>query len=193
MSYVLILFFSRTGHIAKLAEAICEGAESTGMEARLGTVASLHPSFHDADQSDPFMDAQGYLYASKEDLADCAALALGSPSRFGAIAAPLKGFLEQTSDLWLSGTLVDRPAGVFTSASTLHGGHEGVLQSMMMPLIHHGMVVCGLPYTEPGLRQLSGGGTPYGPSHVDQESLAPHEHALAVALGRRLALWSLRR
>ena len=193
MSYVLILFFSRTGHIAKLAEAIGEGAESTGMEARLRTVPSLHPSFHDADQSDPFMDAQGYLYASKEDLADCAALALGSPSRFGAIAAPLKGFLEQTSDLWLSGTLVDRPAGVFTSASTLHGGHEGVLQSMMMPLIHHGMVVSGLPYTEPGLRQLSGGGTPYGPSHVDQESLAPHEHALAVALGRRLALWSLRR
>ena len=127
MSYVLILFFSRTGHIAKLAEAIGEGAESTGMEARLRTVPSLHPSFHDADQSDPFMDAQGYLYASKEDLADCAALALGSPSRFGAIAAPLKGFLEQTSDLWLSGTLVDRPAGVFTSASTLHGGHEGGL------------------------------------------------------------------
>ncbi|NBS11676.1 MAG: NAD(P)H:quinone oxidoreductase [Gammaproteobacteria bacterium] len=192
MSYVLVLFYSRTGHVASLAEAIAEGVEAEGLEARLRTVPSLHPSYQAGDQSDPLMDTQGYLYATKEDLAGCAALALGSPSRFGAIAAPLKGFLEQTSDLWLSGTLVDRPAGVFTSASTLHGGHEGVLQSMLMPLIHHGMVVCGLPYTEPGLRTLSGGGTPYGPSHLDQDTLAPHEHALAVALGRRLAHWSTR-
>jgi len=192
MPYLLVLFYSRTGHIARLAEAISEGAEAAGLETRLRTVPSVQASHAPASAEDSLMDRAGYLYATKDDLADCAALALGSPSRFGAIAAPLKAFLEDTSDLWISGTLIDRPAGVFTSASSLHGGHEGVLQSMMMPLLHHGMVICGLPYSEPGLAQHSGGGTPYGPSHLDGDALAPHEQALAQALGRRLAHWSKR-
>ncbi|MDG1156953.1 MAG: NAD(P)H-dependent oxidoreductase, partial [Litorivicinaceae bacterium] len=130
MAQILILFYSRSGHIASLAEAIAKGVEDAGGEAKLRTVPNLSPAFSEAS-GDEFESEQGYLYATKTDLRECDGLALGSPSRFGTMAAPLKGFLETTSDLWLSGAMIDKPAAVFASASSLHGGHEAVLQSMM--------------------------------------------------------------
>ena len=189
MAQILILFYSRSGHIASLAEAIAKGVEDAGGEAKLRTVPNLSPAFSEAS-GDEFESEQGYLYATKTDLRECDGLALGSPSRFGTMAAPLKGFLETTSDLWLSGAMIDKPAAVFASASSLHGGHEAVLQSMMTPLLHHGMLVMGCPYSDPGLAMMEGGGTPYGPTHLDADSLRPHEEAMAHRLGLRLAKWS---
>lgn len=189
MAQILILFYSRNGHIASLAEAIAKGVEDAGGEAKLRTVPNLSPAFSEAS-GDEFESEQGYLYATKTDLRECDGLALGSPSRFGTMAAPLKGFLETTSDLWLSGAMIDKPAAVFASASSLHGGHEAVLQSMMTPLLHHGMLVMGCPYSDPGLAMMEGGGTPYGPTHLDADSLRPHEESMAHRLGQRLAKWS---
>ena len=189
MAQILILFYSRNGHIASLAEAIAKGVEDAGGEAKLRTVPNLSPAFSEAS-GDEFESEQGYLYATKTDLRECDGLALGSPSRFGTMAAPLKGFLETTSDLWLSGAMIDKPAAVFASASSLHGGHEAVLQSMMTPLLHHGMLVMGCPYSDPGLAMTEGGGTPSGPTHLDADSLRPHEEAMAHRLGQRLAKWS---
>lgn len=189
MAQILILFYSRSGHVAQLAEAIARGVERAGAEALLRTVPSVTPA-HAAPSGNDLESDQGYLYATKDDLRHCDGLALGSPSRFGTMAASLKAFLETTSDMWLSGALIDKPAAVFTSASSLHGGHEAVLQSMMTPLLHHGLVVMGCPYTDPGLAATEGGGTPYGPSHLDQDLLRPHEEAMAVRLGERLATWS---
>ena len=189
MAQILILFYSRNGHIASLAEAIAKGVEDAGGEAKLRTVPNLSPAFSEAS-GDEFESEQGYLYATKTDLRECDGLALGSPSRFGTMAAPLKGFLETTSDLWLSGAMIDKPAAVFASASSLHGGHEAVLQSMMTPLLHHGMLVMGCPYSDPGLAMMEGGGTPYGPTHLDADSLRPHEVAMAQRLGQRLVKWS---
>lgn len=189
MAQILILFYSRNGHIASLAEAIAKGVEDAGGEAKLRTVPNLSPAFSEAS-GDEFESEQGYIYATKTDLRECDGLALGSPSRFGTMAAPLKGFLETTSDLWLSGAMIDKPAAVFASASSLHGGHEAVLQSMMTPLLHHGMLVMGCPYSDPGLAMMEGGGTPYGPTHLDADSLRPHEEAMAHRLGQRLAKWS---
>lgn len=191
MAQILILFYSRSGHVAQLAEAIARGVEQAGSEAVLRTVPSVTPA-HATPSGNDLESDQGYLFASKDDLRQCDGLALGSPSRFGTMAAPLKAFLETTSDMWLSGALINKPAAVFTSASSLHGGHEAVLQSMMTPLLHHGLVVMGCPYTDPGLAATEGGGTPYGPSHLDQDSLRPHEEAMAVRLGERLATWSHR-
>jgi NAD(P)H dehydrogenase (quinone) len=189
MAQILVLFYSRTGHVASLAEAIAEGVEREGSEAKLRTVPSLSPSYAEAT-GDHFESEDGYLFATKDDLRDCDGLALGSPSRFGTMAAPLKGFLETTSDLWLSGAMIDKPACVFASASSLHGGHEAVLHSMMTPLLHHGMVIMGCPYSDPGLATTEGGGTPYGPTHLDADTLRPHEREMAVRLGQRLAKWS---
>ena len=189
MASVLILFYSRTGHVASLAEAIARGVESEGGTTVLRTVPPYTPEYSEAKGSN-FESPEGYLYASKDDLRDADALALGSPSRFGTMAAPLKGFLETTSDLWLSGAMIDKPAAVFASASSLHGGHEAVLQSMMTPLLHHGMLVMGCPYTDPGLAATEGGGTPYGPTHLDADTLRAHEEGMAVRLGARLARWA---
>ena len=189
MAQILILFYSRSGHVAQLAEAIARGVERAGSESLLRTVPSVTPA-HATPSGNDLESDQGYLYATKDDLRHCDGLALGSPSRFGTMAASLKAFLETTSDMWLSGALIDKPAAVFTSASSLHGGHEAVLQSMMTPLLHHGLVVMGCPYTDPGLAATEGGGTPYGPSHLDQDTLRPHEEAMAVRLGERLATWS---
>lgn len=137
------------------------------------------------------MPAEGAVYATLDDLKNCAGLALGSPTRFGNMAAPMKYFLDGTSSLWLSGELVNKPAGVFTSTSSLHGGQESTLLSMMLPLLHHGMLICGIPYSEPALLNTQGGGTPYGPSHVagadSKRPLDEHETALCTALGLRLA------
>ena len=190
MTYILVLFVSRTGHVAKLAQSIACGTEKEGIEAKLRVAPPVRPINESNEISKDITDKNGVLYVSHSDLANCAGLALGTPARFGSPAASLKAFLETTSDLWISGSLIDKPAGVFTSASSLHGGHEGVLQGLMVPLLHHGMVVMGLPYSEAGLSAKTGGGTPYGPSHHDAEELSLNEEELAESLGRRLAKWT---
>lgn len=186
---VLILYYSRNGSIAKMAQQIARGVASVAhTEARLRTVAPISEICEAVADSIP--DA-GAPYANLEDLKICDALALGSPGRFGNMAAPLKYFLEKTSSLWLSGDLVGKPAGVFTSTSSLHGGQESTLLSMMTPLLHHGMLITGLPYTEADLISTPTGGTPYGPSHVagsdNKNTLKDEEKRLCFALGKRLA------
>ncbi|MEM6605406.1 MAG: NAD(P)H:quinone oxidoreductase [Pseudomonadota bacterium] len=186
--YVLVLFYSRGGAVASMARQVVRGAESVaGTEVRLRTVPPVSALCEATESSVP--DA-GPPYCSIEDLRGCSALALGSPTRFGNMAAPLKYFLDQTSELWLSGSLIDKPAGVFTSTSSLHGGQESTLLTMALPLLHHGMVIVGLPYSEAGLMSTASGGTPYGPSHwneSNQRGLDERENDLCQALGRRLA------
>ncbi|MBL4569684.1 MAG: NAD(P)H:quinone oxidoreductase [Alcanivorax sp.] len=186
--YVLVLYYSRNGSVANLAQQVARGIESTGMEARLRTVPAVSAN---CEASEPAVPEQGAPYASLDDLAGCSGLALGSPTRFGNMAAPLKYFIDQTSDLWMKGTLIGKPAGVFSSTSSLHGGQESTLLSMMTPLLHHGMVITGVPYSEQALLDTRSGGTPYGPTHVagtdSDPSLTDHEISLARALGKRLA------
>lgn len=189
MTRVLILYYSVHGHTGELARLIARGVESVdGCEAVLRTVPRLKAA---TEAADPAVPEQGAPYATLDDLRDCDALALGSPTRFGSMAAPLKAFLERSSDLWLSGALANKPAAVFTSTSSLHGGQEATLLGMMLPLIHHGMLMVGLPYTEAGLMRTDAGGTPYGASHWSgadsQRPLTGTEAALSRALGSRLA------
>ena len=188
--YVLVLYYSREGATAHMARQVARGVERVaGVEARLRTVPSLH--------SPEGEDDGAVICATQEDLRGCAGLVLGSPTRFGNMAAPLKQFLDESSALWLQGSLIDRPAGVFTSTASLHGGQESTLLSMMLPLIHHGMVIVGVPYSVPELRQTQGGGTPYGASHWATEggdrALDDHESAICRALGKRIAQWALLR
>lgn len=192
--YVLVLYYSRNGQTASMASQIARGvARVSGTEARIRTVPPVSP---DTAASLPAVPDDGAPYASKEDLANCAGLALGSPTRFGNMAAPLKHFLDGTGDLWLSGKLSGKPAGAFTSTGSLHGGQETTLLTMMMPLLHHGMVICGLPYSESALSDTETGGTPYGPSHWagtgQEQPLSQHEIALCQAFGERLARLSLK-
>ena len=186
--YILVLYYSRHGATAEMARQIARGVELGGLEARLRTVPAVSS---ECQQVAPEIPAEGALYASLDDLQHCAGLALGSPTRFGNMAAPLKYFLDGTSNLWLTGGLVGKPAGVFTSTASLHGGQETTLLSMMLPLLHHGMLITGLPYSESALLETRGGGTPYGASHhagADGKSgLNEHEVALCRALGLRLA------
>ena len=186
--YILVLYYSRHGATAEMARQIARGVELSGLEARLRTVPGVSS---DCQQVAPEIAAEGALYASLDDLKGCAGLAMGSPTRFGNMAAPLKYFLDGTSNLWLTGGLVGKPAGVFTSTASLHGGQETTLLSMLLPLLHHGMLVCGLPYSEAALLQTRGGGTPYGPSHHagadGKRPLDDDEIALCRALGLRLA------
>lgn len=186
--YVLILYYSRTGAVRELALQIARGVEEGGLEARLRTVPPVSPV---SEASAPAIPESGPPYCSLADLAGCAALALGSPTRFGNMAAPLKYFLDQTSELWMQGALIGKPAAVFTSTSSLHGGQETTLLSMMLPLLHHGMLVTGLPYSEKSLYDTRTGGTPYGPSHMagitNDIRLSEDETRLARALGRRLS------
>jgi NAD(P)H dehydrogenase (quinone) len=189
MNEILVLYYSRQGSTAALARQVCRGVEAVpGMQARLRTVAPVTATHARAE---PPIPNEGPPYAVHEDLVDCCGLILGSPTRFGNMAAPVKFFLDGTSALWLSGALVGKPAGVFTSTQTLHGGQESTLLSMMLPLLHHGMYLVGLPYTEPGLTDTRGGGTPYGASHVAAVSghgeLSETESALARSLGARVA------
>ncbi|ABA56720.1 Flavodoxin/nitric oxide synthase [Nitrosococcus oceani ATCC 19707] len=189
MPEILILYYSRHGSVAAMAERIARGVEEVeGMQARLRTVPAVSTVCEAVEDSIP---AGGHPYASHDDLRECAGLALGSPTRFGNMAAPLKYFLDSTSTLWLSGALAGKPAAVFTSTSSLHGGQESTLLSMMIPLLHHGMVLLGIPYTEPALMNTQEGGTPYGASHVagadNQLPLSENEIILCRALGRRLA------
>lgn len=189
MADILILYYSRYNNVAAMAERVARGVEEVeGMQARLRTVPPVSTVCEAVEDAIP---SQGHLYASPDDLRECVGLALGSPTRFGNMAAPLKYFLDSTGSLWLSGALAGKPAAVFTSTSSLHGGQETTLLSMMLPLLHHGMILLGLPYTEAALMNTKGGGTPYGASHVAGADnglpLSETEAILCRALGRRLA------
>lgn len=192
MSYLLVLYYSRYGATADMARQIGRGAEEAGLEARLRTVPKVSTICEATEDSIP---ESGAPYADQDDLKHCRALALGSPTRFGNMAAPMKYFLDGTSAQWLAGSLAGKPAGVFTSTSSPHGGQESTLLSMMLPLLHHGMLLMGLPYSETGLLHTDAGGTPYGPSHVagieNDLPLTEIERQLCQALGRRLATTAL--
>lgn len=187
MSYILVLYYSRGGSTRNLAQAIARGIEQSGMEAKIRTVPPVSP---DTQASEPSIPEQGEQYVTKEELQHCTGLALGSPTRFGNMAAPVKYFLDTTADIWLSGQLINKPAAVFTSTASMHGGQETTLTSMMTPLLHHGMVMVGIPYSEADLSTTQAGGTPYGASHVsgakDHATLTDSEKNLAIALGKRL-------
>ena len=187
-AFVLVLYYSRHGATADMASQVARGVESgAGMAARLRTVP---PVSADCEKLADEIPADGPLYCELDDLRDCAGLVMGSPTRFGNMAAPLKYFLDQTSSLWLSGAMIDKPAAVFTSTSSLHGGQETTLLSMMLPLLHHGMVIAGLPYSEAGLLSTTSGGTPYGASHWagadNSRPVDEGEAALCRALGARV-------
>jgi len=189
MTEILVLYYSRKGSTAELARQVCRGIESiASVTAKLRTVP---PMSAENEGSAKLIPASGPPYATLEDLRQADGLVLGSPTRFGNMAAPLKYFLDCTSSLWLSGALAGKPAGVFTSTQSMHGGQETTLLSMMMPLIHHGMYIVGIPYTERSLNETRSGGSPYGASHVagmqDDPVLADHERILAQTLGRRVA------
>ncbi|KJG12254.1 NAD(P)H:quinone oxidoreductase [Photobacterium iliopiscarium] len=195
MTKVLVLYYSLHGNTRQLARHIGRGIEQVdSCEAVLRTVADISTLTTMAATSQSITTSQPATVSdpivTHDDLKQCAAIAMGSPVRFGNMAAPLKHFLDSTSGEWLSGTLIDKPACVFTSSSSLHGGQETTLQSMMLPLLHHGMLIVGIPYSEPLLHTTHHGGTPYGASHVNNgtnKQLHPDEIALAQAIGRRLA------
>jgi NAD(P)H dehydrogenase (quinone) len=186
--YILVLYYSRHGATAEMARHIARGIEQAGFEARLRTVPAVST---ECEAVAPAIPAEGALYVSLDDLKNCAGLVLGSPTRYGNMAAAMKYFLDGTNSLWLTGALVGKPAAVFTSTASLHGGQESTLLSMMLPLLHHGMLICGLPYSESALIETQGGGTPYGASHHagadGKRPLDEHEIALCRALGQRLA------
>jgi NAD(P)H dehydrogenase (quinone) len=194
MPEILVLYYSRNGSTAELARHVCRGVESVhGAVAKLRTVPAVSAESEAAPK--PVPDS-GAPYATLDDLRGAAGLVMGSPTRFGNMAAPLKYFLDNTSSLWISGALAGKPAGVFTSTQTLHGGQEATLLSMMVPLLHQGMYIVGIPYTERALSSTRSGGTPYGASHFagagDPTSLSEEEKALAHALGRRVADLAMR-
>jgi NAD(P)H dehydrogenase (quinone) len=194
MSDVLIVYYSRTGNVAQLARHVARGVEEVpGMRARLRSVPPVAPITQTAA---PPVPDEGAPYATLADLRDCAGIILGSPTRFGNMAAPLKHFLDSTGAEWASGTLVGKVGAAFTSTGTMHGGQESTLLTMLLPLLHHGAVIVGLPFTQPELNTTRGGGTPYGASHVagtgaDRE-LDDDERALARALGKRVATLAAR-
>ena len=186
---ILVLYYSRHGATAEMGRQVCRGVESVaGMRARLPTVPAVSAVSEAVDDAIP---KEGPPYATLDDLKECAGLVIGSPTRFGTMAASLKYFLDGTAGLWLSGELAGKPAGVFTSTASLHGGQESTLLSMMLPLMHHGMLMVGLPYTERELMETKSGGTPYGPSHLagadSDRAVSEAEKRLCQALGARVA------
>jgi NAD(P)H dehydrogenase (quinone) len=192
--YILVLYYSRHGSVKQMAQHIARGIESiSGMEARVRTVPPISPT---TEAVDPAVPDSGAPYATLDDLKHCAGIALGSPTRFGNMAAPLKYFLDQASSLWLSGALVDKPAIVFSSTSSMHGGQESTLLSMMLPLLHLGFVILGIPYTEPELNNTTTGGTPYGATHFagvnNKNPISEDEQKLCLALGKRLTKTALK-
>jgi len=194
LPYVLVLYYSHGGSVATMARQIARGVGLVaGVEARIRTVPAVSTV---TEASAPAVPDSGAPYCTPEDLAGCCALALGSPTRFGNMAAAMKYLLDGTGAHWFSGSLVNKPAGVFTSTASLHGGQESTLLSMLLPLLHHGMLFCGLPYSETALMHTSGGGTPYGPSHLagadNALPLSEDEKILCQALGRRLATLGLK-
>lgn len=195
MPLILVLYYSRYGATAEMAKYVARGAEKVdGIEARIRTIPAVSPN---TEAIEPKIPESGPPYATHRDLKECAGLAVGSPTRFGNMAAPLKYFFDTTtSALWQSGSLINKPAGFFTSTASLHGGQETTLVSMMIPLIHHGAIIVGLPYNETDLFTTTTGGTPYGPSHMaGPESnwfLSKEEKNLCQALGKRLAQITLK-
>ena len=192
--YVLVLYYSRYGATAQMAQLIGRGVEEIGgIEAKIRTVPAVS-TVCEASQDD--IPSSGALYADYDDLKNCSGLALGSPTRYGNMAAALKYYLDGTNDLWMAGDLIDKPAGVFTSTSSLHGGQETTLTSMMLPLFHHGIMLLGIPYSESALIHTREGGTPYGPSHWantdNKQPVSEHEAQLCKALGNRLAKTALK-
>ena len=189
MPEILVLYYSRGGSVARLARQIARGiGEVDGMQARLRTVPLVAPVTQVASPPEP---EDGAPYVDKRDLAECVGLLIGSPTRFGNMAAPMKHFIDTLGSEWASGTLVGKPAAVFTSTSSMHGGQESTLLTMLVPLLHHGCVIVGIPFTEPALSTTRSGGTPYGASHVagmdNQPEPSEDEAQLARALGRRVA------
>ena len=187
--YVLVLYYSRSGATATMAQQIARGIELVpGVAARLRTVPAVSAT---CEQTEEAIPADGPIYCEQADLRECAGMVIGSPTRFGNMAAPLKYFIDQTSTLWLSGAMIDKPAAVFTSSSSMHGGQESTLLSMLLPLLHHGMIIAGLPYSETGLMSTTTGGTPYGASHwAGHDNMRPVDEAestLCRALGQRVA------
>jgi NAD(P)H dehydrogenase (quinone) len=189
MAYVLVLYYSRYGAVKQMAQYIARGVESVpGVEAKIRTVPAVSPV---SEATAPTVPESGAPYATLDELKNCAGLALGSPTRFGNMAAPMKYFLDQASSLWLAGNLINKPAAVFSSSSSLHGGQETTLLSMMLPLFHLGFLVLGIPYSEADLHTTQGGGTPYGASHHagagGKNTVSEEEQRLCIALGKRLA------
>jgi len=189
LSYVLVLYYSRYGATEKMAQLIARGVEQvSSMEAKVRTVPSVSAN---SEASEPEVPKEGAVYCSEEDLKNCSALIIGSPTRFGNMTAALKYFLDGTGAIWASGSLIDKPIGAFTSTSSLHGGQETTLLTMAIPLIHHGMLFCGIPYSEAALNTTTTGGTPYGASHLaganGNNSISDDEAALCCALGKRVA------
>ncbi len=192
--YLLVLYYSRTGAVARMAQLIARGIEQSGQfEARLRTVPAVSAT---TEATEPAVPTEGAVYCQMEDLRDCAGLALGSPTRFGNMSAALKYFIDNTGGLWASGALIDKPVATFTSSTSLHGGQESTLLTMAIPMLHHGMVYCGIPYSEAALSTTTAGGTPYGPTHVagpdNDRPISDSESELCIALGKRLAKLSAR-
>jgi NAD(P)H dehydrogenase (quinone) len=189
MTTVLVLYYSRNGAVKQMAQYVARGIESVaGVEARLRTVPAISPN---TEATEPAVPVAGAPYATLNDLRECDGIAMGSPTRFGNMAAPLKYFIDSASSVWLAGSLVDKPAAVFSSTSSLHGGQESTLLSMMLPLMHLGCVVLGIPYSENDLHTTSSGGTPYGATHVagmdGKNDITEEEQRLCFAMGKRLA------
>ena len=187
--YILVLYYTRFGATGKMARLIARGVDQVeGMEARLRTVPAVSPV---TEQTEAEVPVEGAVYCAEQDLRECAGLIVGSPTRFGNMAAPLKYFIDGTGSIWGSGDLVDKPVAAFTSTSSLHGGQETTLLTMALPLLHHGMIYCGIPYTEQALRTTTTGGTPYGASHFapvgGSNAISEDEAVLCKALGKRVA------
>lgn len=194
MAEILVLYYSQGGAVREMAQLIARGVESvSGAKARIRTVPKVSTNC-EATESD--IPSSGDLYAELKDLEECIGVALGSPTRFGNMAASIKYFLDGTAGLWLKGTLIGKPAAVFTSTGSMHGGNETTLLTMMLPLMHHGMLMVGLPYSEPELSNTQSGGTPYGASHIggtaDDKPITADERKLCLALGKRLAQTALK-
>lgn len=194
MAEILVLYYSQGGAVRDMAQSIARGIESvSGAKARIRTVPKVSANCEATESEVP---TSGAPYVEIQDLEECAGLAFGSPTRFGNMAAPMKYFLDGTSSLWLKGALIGKPAAVFTSSGSMHGGNETTLLTMMLPLMHHGMILVGLPYSEAALGNTTTGGTPYGASHIggamDDKPLSEDEKKLCLALGKRLAETALK-
>lgn len=192
--YILVLYYSQKGNTAKMAQEVARGVESvSGIEARVRTVPAISAK---TESVEPSIPAEGPPYATIDDLKGCAGLALGSPTRFGNMSSALKYFLDGTGGLWQSGALINKPAGCFTSTASLHGGQEATILSMQLPLLHHGMIILGIPYSETNLFTTTGGGTPYGPSHMagsnSDQPIGESEKTICRTLGKRLATVALK-
>jgi NAD(P)H dehydrogenase (quinone) len=194
MTEILVLYYSHGGAVKEMAQLIARGVESvSSAKARIRTVPKVSAN---CEATEPDVPTVGAPYVELSDLEECAGIALGSPTRFGNMAAPMKYFLDGTSGLWLKGALIGKPAAVFTSSGSMHGGNESTLLTMMLPLLHHGAMILGLPYSEPQLGTTKTGGTPYGASHIggamDDQAISADEKQLCLALGKRLAETALK-